>query len=126
MKIATIRKSNETLTNSMEFNQMPKENAYEGTEVYLGEVSFQLTNIKFSKLTGTYPLIVSSSSTSSINTKSLNSLKASKILKNRKKNTDKNTNKIPNIVIQMGIYNEEQVNIEPPKIPSYIKNISFC
>ncbi|ORY08620.1 hypothetical protein LY90DRAFT_678190 [Neocallimastix californiae] len=125
LKIATIRKSNETLTNSMEFNQIPKEKALEGTEVYLGEVSFQLTNIKFSKLTGTYPLLVSSSSTSSLNTKSLTSLKASKILKNSKKNTNKNANNIPNIVIQMGIYNEEQVKIEPPKIPSDVKNISL-
>jgi len=116
-RASTIRKSNETLTNSMEFNHVSKENLFEGTEIYLGEVSFQLTNIKFSKLTGTYPLLVSSSS--SIASNSSSKLKTSKFLKKSKNNH----NNIPKMVIQMGIYNEEQSKIEPPKIPSDIKNI---
>jgi len=99
----------------MEFNQTTDSNG--GTEIYLGEVSFQLTNIKFSKLTGSYPLLISSSSSIASNNTS-----SSKFLKNRKKN---DPNKVPRIVIQMGIYNEEPTKIDAQKIPSDVKNISL-
>jgi len=114
-----VRQSNETLTNSMEFNPMETQKQYEGIEIYLGEVSFQLTNIKFSKLTGTYPLLVSSSSSiASTNSSS------SKILKNIKNVSKSNkVNRTPNLVVQMGIYNEEQAKIDPPKIPVCYYNI---
>ncbi|ORX83162.1 hypothetical protein BCR32DRAFT_267133 [Anaeromyces robustus] len=116
-RISTIRRSNFTLNNSIEFNnQMSQENIWEGTEIYLGEISFQLTNIKFSKLTGTYPLLISSSSSIS----SVSSSSSKLFLKNRK-----NVHKVPKMVIQMGIYNEEQSNVDSPKIPSDIKNISL-
>jgi len=114
-----IRRSNETLTNSMDFNQM--QNPFVGTEIYLGEVSFQLTNIKFSKLTGVYPLVVSSSS--SITSNHSTSSKILKNLKNIKPNNK--VSKSPSIVVQMGIYNEGQATIDPPKVPSDIKNINL-
>jgi len=114
-RASLIRRSNDTLINSMEFNQTTDSNG--GTEIYLGEVSFQLTNIKFSKLTGSYPLLISSSSSIASNNTS-----SSKFLKNRKKN---DPNKVPRIVIQMGIYNEEPTKIDAQKIPSDVKNISL-
>ena len=89
---------------------MSRENLSESVEVYLGEVSFQLTNIKFLRLSGVYPLSISSSS---INLNTISSLKASKILKSIKNNS----NKIPKMVIQMGIFNDESSKIELQKIP---------
>jgi len=110
---APVKQSNDTLTNSMEFNQIQNQNQFSGTEIYLGEVSFQLTNIKFSKLTGTYPLLISSSS--SVTSTSSTSSKLLKGLKNVNKNNK--VSKTPKMVVQMGIYNEEQAKIDPPKIP---------
>jgi len=115
-KSTYLRRSNDTLTNSIEFNRTTS-SQFEGTEIYLGEISFQLTNIKFSKLTGSYPLLISSSS--SITSNSSSSFKR---LKNHRSN---NTNKVPKMVIQMGIYTEEPPKIDSPKVPSDIKNLNL-
>ncbi|ORY21727.1 hypothetical protein LY90DRAFT_515949 [Neocallimastix californiae] len=75
-KSIIISRSNDTLFNSMtDLKSMSRENLSESVEVYLGEVSFQLTNIKFLRLSGVYPLSISSSS---INLNTISSLKASK------------------------------------------------
>jgi len=107
-KSSYLRRSNDTLTNSIEFNRTTP-SQFEGVEIYLGEISFQLTNVKFSKLTGTYPLLMSSSSSIASNTSS-----SFKHLRSHKSN---NTNKVPKMVIQMGIYTEEPPKIDSPKVP---------
>jgi len=118
-KSIIISRSYDSLFNSMtDLKSMFRENLSESIEVYLGEVSFQLTNIKLLQLSGVYPLSISSSS---INLNSISSLKASKILKSFKSNS----NKVPKMVIQMGIFNDELSKIELQKIPSNISNINL-